>query len=62
MIRAAPTWPTAVVRAQLGRALDIIVHLRRTGSQRAIDHIASVGPNGDVTNWDIEAGPVHAAP
>jgi len=62
MIRAAPTWPTAVVRAQLGRALDIIVHLTRTGSRRAIDHIASVGPNGAVTNWDIEADPAHAAP
>jgi pilus assembly protein CpaF len=60
MIRAAPTWPTAVVRQQLARSIDVIIHMDRVAGQRRIADICRVTLDGEqVTTHPAVVGSVH---
>ena len=48
VIQAAPTWPLVAARHHLGRSIDVVVHVARTGrSARRISEIAELHMKGD---------------
>jgi pilus assembly protein CpaF len=62
VVRAAPGWPLADVRAQVARSIDVVIHVARApDGTRFVHHVAEVDPDTASVRMLVASGVRHEA-